>query len=209
MKRPNTILRTLAALSLLLAAAGCWKEDMGSQPKAKPMQQSEFFADGATARPLVEGTVARGDLELDSHLYRGFVDGKAASAFPEHYPTPEDGPFPTRGPALRSVLERGQEQFTIYCVMCHGDAGDGHGIVVQRGFVVPPNYDLDRLRQAPVGHVFDVITNGYGAMYGHGDRISPADRWTIVAYLRTLQISQAVPANQLDAAELQQLGGAR
>jgi mono/diheme cytochrome c family protein len=209
MKRPANIIRAILTLSLPLAAAGCWKENMGSQPKAKPMQESIFFADGATARPLVEGTVARGDLELDSHLYRGFVNSKPATTFPEHYPTPQDGPFPTRGPALRAILNHGQQQFTIYCSMCHGDAGDGRGIIVQRGFVPPPNYDLDRIREAPVGHVFDVITNGYGAMYSYGDRISPEDRWAIVAYVRTLQMSRAISVTQLDAGQLKQVGGAK
>jgi mono/diheme cytochrome c family protein len=205
---PKTFHALLAIASLLLTT-GCWKENMGSQPKAKPMQESVFFSDGATARPLVEGTVARGDLELDSHLYQGFVDGKPATTFPEHYPTAADGPFPTRGPALAAVLERGQEQFTIYCAMCHGDAGDGHGIVIQRGFVPPPNYDVDRLRVAPVGHIFDVITNGYGAMYGYGDRVSAEDRWAIVAYVRTLQLSQGAPVDQLNADQIQELGGHR
>jgi len=205
--RVRTI-RVLLALALLLLT-GCWKENMSSQPKAKPMQESDFFADGTTARPLVEGTVARGDLELDSHLYRGFVDGKPALAFPEHYPTEMDGPFPTRGPALRAVLTDGQEQFTIYCSMCHGDAGDGHGIIAERDFFPPPNYQLDRLRQAPIGHIFDVITNGYGAMYGYGDRISPADRWAIVAYIRTLQMSQGIPAQQLDVPQKQRLEDAQ
>ena len=121
MRNPGNIIRAIVTLGLSLSVAGCWKENMGSQPKAKPMQESVFFADGATARPLVEGTVARGDLELDSHLYRGFVNGKPATEFPEHYPTPQDGPFPTRGAALRSVLEHGRQQFTIYCAMCHGD----------------------------------------------------------------------------------------
>jgi mono/diheme cytochrome c family protein len=206
MKWHNTAIRAIATILMLLMTTGCWKEDMGSQPKAKPMQDSKFFTDGATARPLVIGTVARGDLELDSHLYRGFVDGVPATTYPEHYPTPQDGPFPTNGPALASILRHGQEQFTIYCAMCHGDAGDGRGIIMQRGFVPPPNYNLDRLRIAPVGHVFDVITNGYGAMYGYGDRIAPADRWAIVAYFRTLQWSQGVPVDQLNAEQLQQLG---
>jgi len=203
-----TIIRALLVFALPMLT-GCWKENMGSQPKAKPLQESDFFADGTTARPLVDGTVARGYLELDSHLYRGFVDGKPALNFPGHYPTETDGPFPTRGPALRSILTRGQEQFTIYCSMCHGDAGDGHGIIPERGFFPPPTYQLDRLRQAPVGHIFDVITNGYGAMYSYGDRISPADRWTIVAYIRTLQMSQATPARQLDAPEMQKLEDVR
>jgi mono/diheme cytochrome c family protein len=192
---------------MALLSAGCWRENMGSQPKAKPEQQSYFFADGATARPTVPGTIARGDLELDSHLYRGFVDGKPALTFPEHYPTQADGPFPTRGEPLASILRQGREDFTIYCSMCHGDGGDGRGIIVERGFVPPPNYNVDRLRVAPVGHIFDVITNGYGAMYSYGDRISPADRWAIVAYVRTLQMSQAAPVKQLDADQLRELKG--
>jgi mono/diheme cytochrome c family protein len=208
MIQSSRIIFTLPAVGLLLLA-GCWKENMGSQPKAKPMQESVFFADGTTARPLVEGTVSRGDLELDSHLYRGFVDGKPAQTFPEHYPTETDGPFPTRGSALRFVLARGQEQFTIYCSMCHGDAGDGHGIIPERGFFPPPTYNLDRLRQAPVGHIFDVITNGYGAMYSYGDRISAADRWAIVAYIRTLQMSQATAVQQLDTPQRQHLEDAQ
>jgi mono/diheme cytochrome c family protein len=195
----------LLTLAPLLFAAGCWRENMGSQPKAKPMQESVFFADGTTARPLVEGTVPRGDLELDSHLYRGFAEGKPATTFPEHYPTEADGPFPTRGAALGAVLRRGRDEFTIYCAMCHGDAGDGRGIIMQRGFVPPPSYHLDRLRVAPVGHIFDVITNGYGAMYSYGDRVSPADRWAIVAYIRTLQMSQAMPVKQIDADQLRGL----
>ncbi|HEX4054017.1 MAG TPA: cytochrome c [Tepidisphaeraceae bacterium] len=199
-------IRTLLLVSLPLFASACWKENMGSQPKAKTMQESVFFSDGSSARPLVEGTVARGHLELDSQLYRGFTDGKPSITFPAHYPTESDGPFPTRGAALRRVLRHGREQFTIFCAMCHGDAGDGHGIIVQRGFVTPPSFDLDRLRQAPPGHFFDVITNGYGAMYSYGDRIAPADRWAIVAYIRTLQMSQAVPTDQLDPTQLHELG---
>jgi mono/diheme cytochrome c family protein len=205
MKCQARLCRALLLIGLF-SCAGCWKENMGSQPKAKPMQSSVFFADGASARPIVEGTVPRGDPELDSHLYLGFVDGKPALTFPDHYPTPDDGPFPARGPALAEILRHGQQQYTIFCSMCHGDAGDGRGIIVQRGFVPPPSFHLDRLRVAPVGHIFDVITNGYGAMYSYGDRVPAADRWAIVAYVRTLQMSQATPARQLDAEQLRQLG---
>lgn len=205
MNRRRKIFAALLATAPLLLVCGCWRENMGSQPKDKPFQQSDFFADGTSARPLVEGTVARGDLELDSHLYTGFIDGKPALTFPDHYPNEDDAPFPTRGPALDSVLHRGQKQFTIYCAMCHGDAGDGHGIIVQRGFVPAPSFHLDRLRQAPVGHFFDVISNGYGAMYSYGDRISPEDRWAIVAYIRTLQLTQATSANELNADQLREV----
>ena len=188
----------------------CWKENMGSQPKAKPMQESVFFADGTTARPLVEGTVARGDLELDSHLYRGFVDGKPATTFPEHYPTEADGPFPTSGPQLaRSAYPwPGLNSRSIApCATAMPVTATASSSSADS--CPPPSYRLDRLRQAPVGHIFDVITNGYGAMYSYGDRISPADRWAIVAYIRTLQMSQAIPAQQLDAAQMRQLGESR
>jgi mono/diheme cytochrome c family protein len=170
---------------------------MGSQPKAKPFQESQFFADGTSARPLVTGTVPRGDLELDPLLYEGLVNGKPSLSFPET--------FPTRGDSLRRALERGRDQYTVYCAMCHGDSGDGHGIVVQRGFVPPPSYHLDRLRVSPPGHIFDVITNGYGAMYSYGDRIIPADRWNIVAYVRVLQMTSGTPADQLDSAQRKRL----
>jgi len=118
MMQPSRIIFALLALGLPLLA-GCWKENMGSQPKAKPMQESVFFADGTTARPLVGGTVARGDLELDSHLYRGFVDGQLALTFPEHYPTETDGPFPTRGPACVRRLHavRNSSRFIVQCAM--------------------------------------------------------------------------------------------
>jgi mono/diheme cytochrome c family protein len=193
---------SLLCAALLFTADGCMREDMGSQPKAKTMQESVIFADETTARPLVDGTVARGAAELDSHFNAGFVDGKPAINFPDHYPTETDGPFPTGGPALRNVLTRGREQFTIYCAMCHGDAGDGRGMIVQRGMVPPPSYHIDRLRQAPVGHLFDVITSGYGQMFSYGDRVAPADRWAIAAYIRTLQMSQAMPTKNLQPGEV-------
>jgi mono/diheme cytochrome c family protein len=167
---------------------GCWKENMGSQPKFKPLQQSDFFSDGTSARPAVIGTIPRGGLETDSVSY---------DKFPQR--------FPSQGSALRETLRRGQELYTINCIMCHGDAGDGHGIVAERGFPVPPSFHLDRLRTAPVGHFFDVISNGYGAMYSFGDRIPPADRWDIVAYIRVLQMSQAAEVSQLSSVQKNEL----
>ena len=189
------------AIILVLLLAGCEREDMASEPKDKPMQPSAFFADGSSARPPVIGAISRDDLQTDSLFYRGLVNHKPAAVFPDHYPTESDAPFPTRGPELRRVLDRGRQQFTIYCAMCHGDSGDGQGIIVQRGFPVPPSYQLDRLRTAPVGHFFDVINNGYGAMYSYGDRISAADRWAIVAYIRTLQMTQATSVSALSPSQ--------
>jgi mono/diheme cytochrome c family protein len=203
MKR--SVIHLAAVCGLALCVPGCWRENMGSQPKDKPYQQSDFFADGASARPAVVGAVAREDEFTNSTNLAGVNGAGPVSEFPQHYPGSNDPPFPTRGPELRAVLQRGAQLFAINCVMCHGESGDGLGIVVQRGFPHPPNYQLNRLRTAPVGHFYDVITNGYGAMYSFDDKISPADRWTIVAYIRTLQLSQGTPAQLLSDAQRQKL----
>ena len=102
---------------------------------------------------------------------------------------------PVRVPTVTfALLQRGQERFRIYCTPCHSELGDGHGMVVQRGFPPPPSYHIDRLRQAPVQHFYDVITNGYGAMYSFAERVRPTDRWAIAAYIRALQRSQHATA---------------
>lgn len=158
-----------------LALASC-RSDMHVQPRYNPLDPSAFFDDGRSARPEVPGTVARGQLRVDEHLYRGKVGGKEAETFPF--------------PVTRAVLERGRNRFNIFCTPCHGYAGDGRGMIVQRGFPPPPSYHIDRLRQAPPGHFYSVITNGFGAMYSHAARIAPEDRWAIAAYIRALQLSQ-------------------
>jgi mono/diheme cytochrome c family protein len=158
-----------------LASASC-RTDMHVQPRYNPLDATEFFEDGRSARPEVPGTVARGHLRIDQHLYAGKVNGTPVDSFPF--------------PITHQVLARGQERFNIYCTPCHGFTGEGRGMIVQRGFPPPPSYHVDRLRQAPVGHFYDVITNGYGAMYSHAARIGPEDRWAIVAYIRALQMSQ-------------------
>jgi mono/diheme cytochrome c family protein len=182
---------------------------MGTQPKAKVFQESAIFPDRASARPIPVGVVARGEADLDTQLFLGFVGGRPSETFPEHYPTAADGAFPTKGPVLRRVLERGRLQFTIYCSMCHGDSGDGRGIIVQRGMVQPPDYLLDRLRVAPVGHFVDVINNGYGQMFGYGDRVGPADRWAIVAYIRVLQSARATEVKNLTPEQSRRLEAMR
>jgi mono/diheme cytochrome c family protein len=195
----------LLGIVAALALAGCRKQDMQAQPRYDPMLPSEFFANGASARPLVIGTVARGYARTDSELYYATdAGGHLIDHFPDHYPTENDPAFPTTGEPLREVLDRGQERYAIFCSMCHGLTGDGNGMVVQRGFVRPPSYHSDRLRQAPVGHIYDVISNGWGAMFSYGDRIAPADRWAIVAYIRTLQMSQGTPAAGAPADVVQQ-----
>ena len=170
---------------------GC--NDMKNEPKFQhPYQESTLFPDGRASRMPPADTVALDGLQLDDHLYKGKVNGKDAETLPF--------------PLTPAVLNRGQERFTIYCSVCHGPTGAGDGMVVQRGFPAPPSYHLERLRQAPIGHFFDVETNGWGKMYSFKDRISVQDRWAIAAYIRALQLSQNgrladVPAADRDALE--------
>lgn len=177
----------------LVFTAAC-RQDMHDQPKYKPLAGSTFFDDGRASRPLVEGTVARGHLRTDELLYTGKVSGKPVDIFPF--------------PVTRPVLERGRERFNIYCAVCHGRDGNGQGMIVQRGFRRPPSYHIDRLRRAPAGHFFDVITNGFGSMYSYASRISPEDRWAIVAYIRALQLSQNATLADVPLEERQRLLGA-
>lgn len=149
---------------------------MYDQPKYKPLSRSDFFADERAARPLPDGTVARGFLRADAQLYTGKVRGALTTEFPMR--------------ADAALLTRGQQRYNIYCTPCHDRTGGGGGIVVRRGYRAPPSFHIDRLRDAPVGHYFDVITNGFGAMPDYAAQIEPADRWAIVAYVRALQLSQ-------------------
>jgi hypothetical protein len=178
----------LAACALLLA--GC-RQVMNTQPRYSPLQASDFFADGMSARRLVAGTVARGHLRIDEQLYTGKTGNRLADTFPF--------------PVTREVLERGRERFNIFCTPCHGAPGNGDGVVVQRGFRTPPSYHLDRLREAPPGHFFDVITNGYGAMASYAVSVPPRDRWAIIAYIRALQLSQRAPLADVPPSERQKL----
>jgi mono/diheme cytochrome c family protein len=166
----------LTALSLaLVTLAGC-RQDMHNQPKYLPLRESDFYADRRSARPIVEGTVARGDLQQDSYYYTGKVNGLPGNEMPV--------------PVTRELLDRGEERYNIYCSPCHSKLGDGNGMIVQRGFKQPPSYHIDRLRQAPIGHFFDVISNGFGAMSEYKAQVSVNDRWAIAAYIRALQLSQ-------------------
>ena len=177
---------SLLAFAALLT--GC-RQDMQDQPKYIPLRPSSFFDDGRSERPLVEGTVARGHLDADTAFYAGKLDGKPVDAFPF--------------PITRAVLDRGQERFNIYCAPCHDRLGTGHGMIFQRGFNRPPpqSYHIDRLRQAPAGYFFDVITNGLGAMPDYAAQIEPRDRWAIVAYVRVLQLSQNASLNDVPPGE--------
>jgi hypothetical protein len=154
---------------------GC-RQDMHDQPRFEPLEKNNFYADGRSSRPVIAGTVARGQLNIDDHFYKGKVNGELVATFPF--------------PITKEVLSRGRERFNIFCTPCHGALGYGNGMIVQRGFRPPPSFHIQRLREAPVGHFFDVMTNGLGAMYDYRDKVAPADRWAITAYIRTLQFSQ-------------------
>jgi mono/diheme cytochrome c family protein len=187
----------LPALALLGLGGGCDEANIDLQGNLEDhgritaMEPTPFFADGTSARPIVDGTVARGDARLDEHLYTGMVNGREAAEFPF--------------PITRQVLARGREQFEVFCSHCHNSTGDGNGMIVQRGFTPPPSFHTDRLRNAPPGHYFNVITNGWGAMYSHNDRVKVEDRWAIAAYIRTLQLAQRVDPSQLPPDDQQKL----
>ncbi|HEY3043756.1 MAG TPA: cytochrome c [Vicinamibacterales bacterium] len=173
----------------MVAGSAC-RQDMHDQPKYIPLRESTFFADGRSARAPVAGTVARDELHEDTLLYTGKVDGADATVFP--FAVDE------------KVMARGQERYDIYCSPCHGRTGAGDGMIVRRGYRAPPPLHTDRLRLVPVGHFFDVITTGFGAMPDYAAQIRADDRWAIVAYIRALQLGEHatiadVPADQRGA----------
>jgi mono/diheme cytochrome c family protein len=182
-------MRTLQRISPLgvlavLALVGC-RQDMQDQPRFKPLAKSDFYSDLRSARPPVEGTVARGQLHEDTYFYTGKVGNNPGDYLPFA--------------ASEEVLARGRERFNIYCAPCHSQLGDGNGVIVQRGYRRPPSYHTERLRSAPLGYFFDVITNGFGAMPDYAAQISARDRWSIVAYIRALQLSQNATTADLPA----------
>jgi hypothetical protein len=183
---------TLAAAAILLVCSGC-RLDMHVQPRYNPYDPTDFFNDGQSARMPVAGTVSRSDLTLGPNelLYTGKLNGEVATGFPF--------------PITREILDRGRERFNINCSPCHGLAGDGDGMIVQRGFRRPPTFHDDRLRNIPVGYFFQVITNGFGVMYPYGYRVTPRDRWAIISYIRALQLSRQVSISDLPPADQQKL----
>jgi hypothetical protein len=160
--------------AFLLLASSC-RQKMAQQPRYQPFEPSSFFDDGTSARPLMPGTVPR-SYKNDEQFYTGKLNGSLVDTFP--FPITEE------------VMKRGQERFNIFCSPCHSRLGDGQGMIVKRGFMSPPSFHSERLRKAPIGHFFDVITNGYGAMHSYASRVPPKDRWAIIAYIRALQLSQ-------------------
>ncbi len=170
------------ALFCLCFVEGC-RLDMHTEPRYDPLSPSTLFSDGRSERPMVPGTVARGHLRTDELLYTGRINGQLANVFPF--------------PITKADLERGRQRYDIYCTPCHDYAGTGDGMIVRRGFPAPPSYHIARLVNAPVGHFFDVMTNGYGTMYSYADRVSVKDRWRIAAYIRALQLSENATLNEV------------
>ena len=177
----------LAALVLAAGFSAC-RQDMHDQPRYEPQESSRFFEDGRSVRPVVEGTVARGDLRDDDHLWLGKVD----DAWVEEFPFPID----------RAALERGRERYDIFCAPCHDRAGTGRGMIVERGYRRPPSLHDERLRATAPGYFYDVIVNGFGVMPAYGGQIPVRDRWAIVAYLRALQLSQHASKADVPPSEL-------
>ncbi len=194
----NRALCSLVLISIFMLAVGC-RYDMQDQPSLRPYKESDFYNDKRGMRDLPEGTVARGQLRADKALYTGKKENAdlsiqvetttdatgntLVSSFPNDV---EEFPIPVN----KELIDRGQERYNIYCIVCHGPVGKADGMVVRRGYPQPPTYHDERLRNAPVGHFFDVITNGWGKMNGYASQIPVADRWAIVAYIRALQVSQ-------------------
>jgi mono/diheme cytochrome c family protein len=192
-----TVLAIIAPM-FLLSACGL-RYDMQDQPRYRAYKQSDWFKDGRGSRDPVEGTVARGQLHENKAFYTGKIDNPNPNAAVQtatdasgntlvaSFPNDVDE-FPV--PVTKELVDRGQERYNIYCIVCHGPVGNGDGMIVRRGFPQPPTYHDDRLRNAPVGHFFDVITNGWGKMNSYAYQVQPSDRWAIAAYIRALQVSQ-------------------
>lgn len=174
------------AVVLVLASGVACRQDMHDQPKYIPLRPSDFFNDGRSERQLIAGTVARGHLDDDAAYFKGIgADGKPLAQFPF--------------PVTKEVLQRGEDRFNVYCSPCHDRLGEGNGMVVRRGYRHPPSYHIDRLRQVPDGYLYDVITNGFGAMPDYAAQIPVRDRWTIVAYIRALQLSHNANVSDVPA----------
>ena len=208
----NKSLIGVLLIGVCLAAGAC-RRDMQDQPKMKPYRGTAFFGDGLSSRQPVEGTVARGFLRSNKELFTGKKD-KSASSVPASSsstnPYKDDvDTFPF--PITKETVERGRQRYEIFCSVCHGLTGNGDGMIVRRGFRRAASFNDDRLRQAPVGHFFDAITNGWGAMPAYAPQIPVQDRWAIIAYVRALQLSQqkAQPAAGATASPAPQATPAR
>jgi cytochrome c553 len=172
----------IVAVSVVLAAC---RQDMHDAPRYDPLEASAFFPNGSAARTLVANTVPRGFLREDELLYTGKVSGQFANTFPMA--------------VTADVMARGQERYNVFCSPCHGRTGTGNGMIVQRGFRQPPSYHEQRLREAPAGYFYDVMTNGFGAMQDYAAQVPVADRWAIAAYIRALQLSHSATVADVPA----------
>jgi cytochrome c553 len=171
----------IALLSFFVLASGC-RRGMMEQEKVKPLAEDDFFKDGSGARPIPAHTIARGHFNEDERFFSGLIGDRLVPSIPL--------------PVTRELLQRGRERYDIYCAVCHGRTGEGNGMIVQRGFPRPPSLHEPRLREAPDGHFFDVMTQGYGVMYSYAARVGPQERWAMVAYIRALQLSQHATTNE-------------
>ncbi len=176
----------VTAMLGVLALAGC-RQDMHDQPKFFPQRGTSFYADGRSVRPQVENTVARGQLHEDSYFYTGLNNGVEGTTMPF--------------PVTLDVLARGQERYNVYCTPCHSRVGNGAGMIVERGYSKAGNFHTARLLSAPLGHFFNVMTNGYGSMPDYAAQLTPADRWAVVAYIKALQLSQNAQPGDVAAGE--------
>jgi hypothetical protein len=190
----SQIARNIVAAVSLLALAGC-HSDMYDQPRYEPLEKSDFFEDGRASRPLVAGTVARGELREDEALYTGKQDGQLVRDPPNSLEVD------------LAFIRRGQERFQIFCTPCHGQLGEGDGVIVRRGFRRPPTYHSNRLRGVPLGHFFDVMTNGFATMPDYAEMVPVRDRWAIAVYVRALQWSQYARPDDLDETSRRRLEG--
>jgi len=177
-------LRFLVIAAVMLASC---RRDMMNQPKAKPLSESDFFSNKANARQLPAHTVPRGGAREDAAFYTGLANGIYVTQLPVK--------------VTGGLMNRGRERFEAVCAECHDRTGSGNGMIVQRGFPHPPSFHVDRLRNAPIGHFYDVITNGYGVMYSYATRVEPEDRWAIAAYIRALQLSHDAKLSDVPPAE--------
>lgn len=185
-------------LALLLIAGGiglcACDQPMNYQPKLKPLQESDMFADRRGSRNLVENTVARGHLRDNPALFTGKVDGAEVTTFPMTL--------------TREFVKHGQNRFNIYCAPCHGRTGEGDGMIVQRGYAKPPSFHEDRLVTSTIGHFYDVISNGFGRMPDYSTQVPVRDRWAIIAYVRALQLSRRASMDDVPEAERARLATA-
>jgi mono/diheme cytochrome c family protein len=194
-RRPWGAALLLVAVALL---SGCDMLDMYDQPKYRTFDKCDFFVDGSSARPVVPGTIARGQLHEDEAFFTGRRDGQLIDELPAGNDLELNA----------ELLNRGHQRFDIFCANCHGLVGNGDGMIVQRGFRRPPSLHIDRLRNMPLGYFFDVATNGFGAMPTYNLQVDPRDRWAIAAYVRALQLSQNARLDDVPADELKQLEAA-